>query len=102
MPSASPVASQPARGPRLGGSMHSPRSLLRHLLLIACLIVISTSSATAQVLNQGSQPALTPNTSIHGSNIDVVSLSNGTLHIEIPILEVVNPSHKLRCPYIYN
>lgn len=63
---------------------------------------MAASAVSAQTLNQGSQPALAPNTSIHGSDIDIVSLSNGALHIEIPILEVVERGHKLRWAYIYD
>src|SRR2546422_6131999 len=56
-----------------------------HLFLLPALALCFSSQAT---LAQTSETGLPPFGSFHGSGLDVVSLENGNLHIEIPIYTV--------------
>jgi len=52
------------------------------------LLVLLVSALAASVSAQTSETGLPPFGSFHGSGVDVVSLENGNLHIEIPVYTV--------------
>ena len=64
------------------------KSLMRMLIGMAILLVASVS--VAQLLNDGSATGLPPFVGMNGGKLDVVSLQNGNLHIEIPLATLRN------------
>ncbi len=70
--------------------------------LVACL-AFTSSTAVAQKVFEGSQQGLPPFGSFHGSSFDNVSLQNGNLHIEIPIISVAQRNGRtFTYRYIYD
>jgi hypothetical protein len=58
---------------------------IRHMVI---LVFAVTACSWAQSVHDGNQTGLPPFGVFHGSNFDLVSLQNGNLHIEIPIVSV--------------
>jgi hypothetical protein len=65
-------------------------------LSLACVIgLLIGAPVKSQKVFDGSQQGLPPFGSFHGSSFDNVSLQNGNLHIEIPILSVPQRNGKV-------
>lgn len=64
------------------------RTLQRTLTLCGFLLLSLPADLRGQQVYEGSQQGFPPFGSFHGSDFDTVSLQNGSLHIEIPILSV--------------
>ena len=60
----------------------------RSLIITALALAFFPAFVRAQQVYEGSQQGLPPFGSFHGSDFDIVSLQNGSLHIEIPVLSV--------------
>ncbi len=75
---------------------------MRSVKIVSVLVVLSLASgASAQQLYDGNQN-LPPFGSFHGSDFDIVSLQNGSLHLRIPVLTVPQRGKALSWAYIYD
>lgn len=68
--------------------MTSARAGLICTSLIILLLFLSIPRAMAQQVMDGNSTGLPEFASFHGSNFDLVSMQNGNLHIQIPILNL--------------
>lgn len=75
---------------------------MRSVLIVTFLVVLSLASgARAQQPYDGNQN-LPPFGSFHGSDFDIVSLQNGSLHLGIPVLTVPQRGKALSWTYLYD
>ncbi len=62
---------------------------MRVLCLVSVLtLLVLPAPTSAQQVNAGTEAGLPPNGIFQGSDLDVVNLQNGNLHLTIPILSV--------------
>lgn len=77
-------------------------ALLRTSLLLSFISAVLGTACLAQVITPGSQTGLPAFGTFHGSDIDLVSLQNFSLHAEIPILSIPQRGgHDLNFKYMY-
>jgi hypothetical protein len=69
--------------------------------VLAALLTVSTP-ALAQRVFDGNQTGTPPFGTFHGSNFDLVSVQNGNLHVEIPIVSVKQRGRDFALRYIYD
>ena len=71
-------------------------------VLAGFVALLGITDASTQQVYEGNQTGLPPFGSFHGSNFDNVSLNNGNLHIEIPILTVRQRGRNFTYRYVYD
>jgi len=78
-------------------------SHLKHAVELALIVLAISPVVLAQSVSDGNQTGLPPFGTFHGSNFDLVSLQNGNLHMEIPIVNVPQRGGRnLSLRYIYD
>ena len=69
----------------------------------AAMFFVSAPCGLAQRVHDGNQTGLPPFGSFHGSNFDLVSLVNGNLHVEIPIVSLSQRGGRvIRTRFVYD
>ena len=72
------------------------------LLVVAVALLLSPAQALAQYVHTGNQTGLPPFGTFHGSNFDAVSMQNGNLHIEIPLVSAKQRGRTFTRAYVYD
>src|SRR5919109_3515961 len=81
--------------------MLTKHPLYAPFLLTAILTLLACAALTQEVYD-GTQHGLPIFGSFNGTNLDSVSLSNGNLHIEIPILSVQQRGRAFTYRFVYD
>lgn len=76
--------------------------LYAHARSLATLLLLLAVPLAAQQVHDGNQKGFPPFGSFHGSNFDVVSLQNGHLQIEIPILSLGQRGETYAYKFVYS
>src|SRR5882724_8307537 len=96
----------PQRLPRLPGNVAFTRpggtmSLRKAVVLLVLCLACSSATRSQQQVFDGNND-LPPFGSFHGSDFDKINLTNGDLHISIPILQVSQRGKPVWFRYVYD